>query len=50
MVENLSMVACDPLEHSRTPGGFAINAQYKYGKNFLTFSDSGGHLRSDNDM
>ena len=28
MVENLRMVACDSLEHSRTRGGFAINAQY----------------------
>ena len=37
MVENLRMLACDPLEHSRTPGGFAINAQYTYQKNFLIF-------------
>ena len=37
MVENLRMVACDSLEHSRTRGGFAINAQYTYGKNFLIF-------------
>ena len=37
MVENLRMVACDPLEHSRTHGGFAINTQYTHKKNFHIF-------------